>query len=151
MSKCCKSDNYALHLFSRIIAGIYWSNAMSSIKNWFGSFSFILLNNIDHFFQNFRSTPSMRMQTLLPYCSNSPTFSSRACFPVVTWFCNKVICDFKTSISLSFKFLQNFILQIKNRITFKWIKSFSSFFLSGSSLVYFLGGMLRSIMEIWYI
>ena len=128
MSKCCKSDNYALHLFSRIIVGIYWSNAMSSIKNWFGSFSFILLNNIDHFFQNFRSTPSMRMQTLLPYCSNSSTFSSRACFPVLTWFCNKVICDFKTSISLPFKFLHNFILQIKNRITFKWIKSFSSFF-----------------------
>ena len=139
------------------IVSICWANAMSSIKNWISASDSY---NIDHFFQNFLrffinfmfSTLNVQAN-LLPYCSYSSTFFRGACFTVFTWSCDKVTFDFKTSIYLSFSLsiaLTSFIISFFKSETKSHLNelSFSSTFLSSSSMVYFFGGMLQSIMKI---
>ena len=134
--------------FSRIIVRVLWANAMTSIQNWFRNFGFRLLYNIDNFpqnflrfFVNFMFNNFNAEVTLLPYCSNSSTFLSRASFTVLTWFCNKVTYDFKTSIFLSFSLsiaLTSFIISFfksETKSNFNEL-SFSSNFLFSSSSIF---------------
>ena len=119
-----------LCIFFPVSLSVYVGPMQSGIS---ASDSFMILITFSRTFSDFSLTlcltPSMRRQTLLPYCSNSSTFLSRACFTVLTWFCNKVTCDFRSSISLSFSLsiaLTSFIIsffksETKSSLKMNWV------------------------------
>ena len=100
-----------------VYVGPMWRALSKTDSEISASDSFIILITFSKTYSDFsltlHSATSVRRQNPLQYYSNSSTFFWRVCFTVLTWFCNKVTCDFKTLISLSFSFsiaLTSFII-----------------------------------------
>ena len=150
MSKCSESDNYALHPFFPYHC-ICWDNALSRTDSGISASDFFIIlitfsKTSSDFLLILCSTASMQRQTLLPYSSNSSTFLSRACFTLLTWFCNKVTTDLSFSLGIALTLFKIYFFNSETKSHLNEL-SFSSNFFSSSSMVYIFGGMLRPMIK----